>query len=206
MKRTAESGSSIMRLRRSFDRLDWTEHRDAHAVAAREFAARGGDRLKVDLEAHLSTTVDLSRSVEKTSHYKWYLGGAADGSYELWLHEYKPRSLRREGHATVAHNHRFWLSSIVLRGGFTDSRFGRDDHSPTLLRETARRRLAPNDTMVIDADEIHSLSELDDGTVTLVVQSAPVRSYSEVFEEGRVSTYFDLEAKLTDLGESLRGE
>jgi hypothetical protein len=186
--------------------LDWSERASAHTRTAEAFAAMGAQRLARDLGSDLSITVDLGRSVEKTSHYKWFLGGPEDGSFELWIHEYKPQSLRREGHATVAHNHRFWLSSIVLRGGFTDSRFRRDDNSDSLLTEISSNRMRTGETMVIDADEIHSLSELQDGTITLVVQSAPIRSYSEVFESGSRKVYFDLEAKLIDLGESLRRE
>lgn len=196
-------GNSIARLREAMDSLDWRERADAHAGTAEAFAAVGAEQLIADLSSNLSTLVDLDRSVEKTTHYKWFMGGPPDGSFELWLHEYKPQSLRREGHATVAHNHRFWLTSIVLRGGFTDSRFRRDNDSRTLLEKIASRQMGTDETMVIDADEIHSLSGLQDGTITLVAQSAPIRSYSEVFEDGRVSTYFDLEAKLTGLRDSL---
>jgi len=186
--------------------FDWSDRASAHARAADAFAAAGADRLTADLGINLPGAVDVARSVEKTTHYKWFLGETPDRSFELWLHEYKPKRLRREGHAMVAHNHRFWLSSIVLQGGFTDTRFERDDASPTLLREITSRSLATSETMVIDPDEIHSLSALEDGTITLIAQSAPVRSYSEVFERGSKNVYFDLEAKLTGLGESLRRE
>jgi hypothetical protein len=196
-------GSSVAQIRETMESLDWSERASAHARTAETFAAMGAQRLARDLGTDLPTMVDLGRSVEKTSHYKWFLGGPEDGSFELWLHEYKPQSLRREGHATVAHNHRFWLTSIVLRGGFTDSRFRRDDDSASLLGEVSSNRMSTGETMIIDADEIHSLSELQDGTITLVAQSAPVRSYSEVFESGSRKVYFDLEAKLIDLGESL---
>lgn len=147
---------------------------------------------------------DLERSVEKTTHYKWFLGGGPGKGFELWLHEYKPRNLRRTGHATVAHNHRFWLTSLILSGGFTDTRYARisGDVEP-LIEPIAQRSMDPGSTMVIDPEEIHSLTALQDRTISLVVQSRPVRSYSEVFEDGEVRRYFDLEAKLAELRESL---
>jgi hypothetical protein len=201
-----DSEVTIASLRKELNTLDWSSRNTAHAAAAETFAIVGPDHLMAAFGTSLPSSVDVNKSVEKTSHYKWFLGGPPDESFELWLHEYKPRDLRREGHATVAHNHRFWLSSLLLRGGFTDSRYRRDESSPSLLKRIGSRRLAPGDAMVIDADEIHSLSDLEDGTITLVVQSAPVRSYSEVFENGSMKVYFDLEARLTELGESLRGE
>ena len=201
---TGNEPSPLTSIRTVLAGLDWSDRASAHAHTAAAFAALGPEPIVADLAAALPAAIDVGRSVEKTTHYKWFLGGPADGSYELWLHEYKPRGMRREGHATVAHNHRFWLSSVLLRGGFTDSRFRRDDSSPSLLERISDRRLEAGDTMVIDADEIHSLSDLEDGTITLIVQSAPIRSYSEVFEGGSRKVYFDLEAKLTDLGESLR--
>jgi hypothetical protein len=199
----SHSGDSLADLSTALASIDWSDRAEAHARAADVFNTSGAERLIGDLRSDLPDAIDVSRSVEKTTHYKWFLGGPPDGSFELWLHEYKPRALRRDGHATVAHNHRFWLSSIVLRGGFTDTRYEVDETSASLLREIASRTLTPDETMILDADEIHSLSALEDGTITLVAQSAPIRPYSEVFEGGVKNVYFDLEAKLTDLRESL---
>jgi hypothetical protein len=204
MTEPADRSAALASLRTELAAFDWQDRPTAHGRAAESFAAVGAGRLLAAIGTGLPEAVDVERSVEKTTHYKWHLGDTHDRSFELWLHEYKPRSMRREGHATVAHNHRFWLTSMVLRGGFTDFRYRRDDASPSLLSELDHHRLAPGETMVIGAEEIHSLSDLEDGTLTLIVQSAPVRSYSEVFENGSRKVYFDLEAKLTGLRESLR--
>lgn len=188
---------------RSLEQLDWTDRARAHVAAEPLLAELDGAALLADTKAGRMSP-DPERSVEKTTHYKWFLGEGPGRDFELWLHEYKPRHLRRTGHATVAHNHRFWLTSLILRGGFTDTRYARvHDGSGALIEPIAQRSMDPGSTMVIDPEEIHSLAALQDGTISLVVQSRPVRSYSEVFEEGEVKRYFDLEAKLAELRESL---
>lgn len=145
--------------------------------------------------------VDIERSVEKTTHYKWFLDEDPERRFQIWLHEYKPSSHRREGHATVAHNHRFWLTSLILRGGFTDTRYERKGEAAISPIES--REMRGGDTMVLSPDEIHSLGELCDDTLSLIVQSKPVRSYSEVFEGGEVRRYRDLGAQLAELRSSL---
>lgn len=182
--------------------LGWPDpgiaHREASVLLRRIEISALSERLR----ARLRRVVDADRSVEKTTHYKWFLGEDTVGRFQLWLHEYKPKTHRREGHASVAHNHRFWLTSLILRGGFTDTRYQREGDSEA-LSPIESRRMEPGDTMVIDPDEIHSLSGLEDGTLSLIVQSKPIRSYSEVFEDGEVRRYYDLEAKLSDLQASL---
>lgn len=184
--------------------FDWEDRGEAHLLAQREFVKLEIPALLGDLKRRPEKLIEVDRSVEKSSHYKWFLGEGPGRDFELWLHEYKPGNLRRTGHATVAHNHRFWLTSLILRGGFSDTRYARaEGGSEALLKPIARRSMEPGGTMVIDPEEIHSLSDLRDGTLSLVVQSRPVRSYSEVFENGEVQRYSDLEAKLAELRESL---
>ena len=184
--------------------LDWRDRAVSHAKAADRFARLQPVQFLAGLRDDLPASVNLERSVEKTTHYKWFLGGGTNREFELWLHEYKPRELRRTGHATVPHNHRFWLTSLILRGGFADTRYARCEPEGELpIEPIAERSLETGDTMVIDPEEIHSLSELRNGTISMVVQSKSIRSYSEVFEDGGVRRYSDLEAKLAELRESL---
>lgn len=182
--------------------FDWPDPRAAHREASALLQRVELPALSSQMRSRLPHLVDTDRSVEKTTHYKWFLDEDPAGRFQVWLHEYKPRTHRREGHASVAHNHRFWLTSLILRGGFTDTRYEREGASAT-ISPIASRGMRPGDTMVIDPDEIHALSELLDGTLSLIVQSKPVRSFSEVFEGDEVRRYYDLEAKLTDLRASL---
>jgi predicted metal-dependent enzyme (double-stranded beta helix superfamily) len=201
---TSPDGPSFKGILERLSRLDWARRADAHAAAEIEFSSVDVPALLEELRQSSRDLIQLERSVEKTTHYKWFLREASDSSFELWLHEYKPRQLRRTGHATVAHNHRFWLTSTILRGGFTDTRYARSPtRSCALIEPIQSRSLKVGDTLLIDPEGIHSLSDLRDGTISMVVQSSPVRSYSEVFEGGRVRRYSDLEAKLAELRESL---
>jgi predicted metal-dependent enzyme (double-stranded beta helix superfamily) len=186
--------------------LDWEESAVAQREASSVFAAIDIPGLLGELKSGLDEVADVERSVEKTSHYKWFLAEATTKRFQVWLHEYKPSTHRREGHATVAHNHRFWLTSLILRGGFTDTRYERSvesDPGSGSISPVDSRRMEAGDTMVLAPDEIHALSELRDGTLSLIVQGKPVRNFSEVFEGGEVRRYVDLGAKLADLRASL---
>ena len=197
---TNELNSAMERMAR----LDWEVPAEAHLATKSIFMSIDAGLLLARLKRHAGDIVDLDRSVEKTTHYKWFLAEDPNCQFQLWLHEYKPAELRRKGHATVAHNHRFWLSSLILRGGFTDNRYRREpEGTGNLIAKLSSSRMTPGDTMVLAPDEIHSLSELCDGTISLIAQGMPVRSYSEVFEDGGVRRYPDLGAKLAELGASL---
>lgn len=186
--------------------LGWEEPGTAQRGAATAFTMIDVALLLKELKIGLEQVADLDKSVEKTTHYKWFLSEDPARRFQIWLHEYKPSTHRREGHATVAHNHRFWLTSLILRGGFTDTRYERADETDPesgSLSPIDSRQMKSGDTMVLMPDEIHALSELRDGTLSLIVQGKPVRSFSEVFEGGEVRRYSDLGAKLDDLRASL---
>lgn len=199
---TAQLDTAIGRIRS----LDWRDSAAAQGQASSVFAAIDLPDLLAELKSGLDGAADVDKSVEKTTHYKWFLGEDPSKRFQVWLHEYKPETHRREGHATVAHNHRFWLTSLILRGGFTDTRYVRSEKCKPesgAISPIASRRMRTGDTMVLAPDEIHALSELRDGTLSLIVQGKPVRSFSEVFEDNKVRRYADLGAKLDDLKASL---
>jgi hypothetical protein len=82
----------------------------------------------------------------------------------------------------VPHNHRYSLASILLRGGFVHHDYAWSDEGLIEVIE-ARRRLSQGDAYSVSWSQIHRLSELIDGTLTLVVESPAVRHYSEAFYE-----------------------
>jgi hypothetical protein len=171
--------------------LDWDEpgvaHRDAQALFAQ---IEDPGSLLEDARSLPPERTEFDRSAEKTTHFKWFVADDPHGRFALWLNEYKPASHRRTGHAEVAHNHRFWFTSLLLSGGFTNDIYrARSDASLELERSLDLRA---GDTFVVDPDEVHALRELRDGTLTLLVQSRPVRSYSDVWEAGKVTRYHDL--------------
>src|SRR5439155_2849950 len=65
-----------------------------------------------------------SRSVERSSHFKWFLGNNTDG-YLIWLHEYKAAQLPDTvgSFAASVHNHRYSFVSQVLTGSLQMSDF-----------------------------------------------------------------------------------
>lgn len=173
------------------DRIDWSDLPRAHREAQDVLAAIEDPRTLLQaVGARDPQLTESDRSSEKTTHFKWFVAEDPAGRFSLWLNEYKPGSHRRLGHAEVAHNHRFWFTSLVLGGGFTNIVYApAEDASLECVRTTALRA---GDSFVVDPDEVHSLRDLQDGTLTLIVQSRPVRSYSDVYENGSVLRYRDL--------------
>jgi hypothetical protein len=117
---------------------------------------------------------------ETATHYKWFIYFNKRWRFKVWLHQYKTAEERRLGYAEVPHNHRYSLASVILSGGFTHHYFDRSGGAVTeSLAE--RVRFGPGDAYIVQWQRIHKLSELRDRTFTVVVESAPVRSFSEAF-------------------------
>ena len=182
---------SLDQLVASLRRCDWSDPAVGHLDAQRVLASIEDPRpLLAAVGAADPQRTEQDGSAEKTTHFKWFLAADPDQRFELWLNEYKPKALRRQGHAEVAHNHRFWFTSLVLAGGFQNAVY-----TPTedeTLHEAGTVTLGAGDTFVVDPDAVHALRALEDGTVTLIVQSQPIRSFSDVYENGRKVRYYDL--------------
>jgi predicted metal-dependent enzyme (double-stranded beta helix superfamily) len=192
------------RLVASLRRCDWSDpalgHRDAQRVLA---SIKDPRPLLAAVREVDPQRTEQDGSAEKTTHFKWFLGADPDQRFELWLNEYKPKALRRPGHAEVAHNHRFWFTSLVLAGGFQNAVYL--PAGDETLQEAGVISLSAGDTFVVDPDAIHSLRALADSTVTLIVQSQPVRSFSDVYENGRKVRYYDLPGARREFNDRLAG-
>jgi predicted metal-dependent enzyme (double-stranded beta helix superfamily) len=183
--------TALDRLVASLRRCDWSDPAVGHLGAQRILASVDDPRPLLAAARDVDPQrTEQDGSAEKTTHFKWFLAADPDRRFELWLNEYKPKALRRQGHAEVAHNHRFWFTSLVLAGGFQNAVYA--PAADETLQETGVLSLGAGDTFVVDPDAVHSLRALADGTVTLVVQSQPVRSFSDVYENGRKVRYYDL--------------
>jgi len=117
---------------------------------------------------------------DTATHYKWFLHFHEKQRFKVWLHQYKSASERRLGHAEVPHNHRYSLASVILSGGFVHHYF---DRTGGVLKESesARHSYRAGDAYTIGWEEVHKLSDIDDRTFTLVVESRPVRHFSEAY-------------------------
>jgi len=123
-----------------------------------------------------------ARSVERASHFKWFLGDSANG-YVVWLHEYKMDKLPDAvgSFAASVHNHRYSFVSQVLTGSLLVSDFSLDPirHFP-ILSET--RTIRAQSTYLLSSDEIHRIDATAPSTCTLVIQGPPERTFSRVFD------------------------
>jgi predicted metal-dependent enzyme (double-stranded beta helix superfamily) len=117
---------------------------------------------------------------ETATHFKWFLHYSERRRFKVWLHQYKNAGERKIGFAEVPHNHRYSLASVILSGGFSHHCFERNDGVLT-EHEGARRRYGPGDAYTVGWREVHKLSGIDERTLTLVVESAPVRNFSEAY-------------------------
>lgn len=171
--------------------LDWSDPRCAHRGAQAVLATIEDPRPLLEPARNRNPQLaEVDRSAEKTTHFKWFLAADPHGRFALWLNEYKPATHRRVGHAETAHNHRFWFTSLLIGGGFVHAVF--DPCADGTLKPQRTVPLRAGDTYVVEPTAVHTLREIADGTVTLIVQSAPVRSHSDVYENGTVTRYHDL--------------
>lgn len=122
------------------------------------------------------------RSHETATHYKWFIARDSARHYTIWLHQYKPRHLRRAGHANTAHNHRYGFASLVMVGGFTQVEYRLGEDGPSRIHETRRVQLRAGDVFVVHPDQIHQMMDILDSTMTVVIERRPRRNHSEVFD------------------------
>lgn len=183
--------------------MDWADRRTAHHEAQRLLdTVPEPRRLLADAISSVSPEDIVARSVEKTTHFKWWIASVCECPVAVYLHTYKPPAQLRTGHAVVAHTHRFWFTSLVLRGGFDSCLFSivrRGPGSSAQLHAERTITLHAGDTYVSDPDEIHAVRHLESRTMTLLVQSDATRSFSDVYENGEVVRYRDLATELDAL-------
>jgi hypothetical protein len=149
-----------------------------------------------------------TRSVERASHFKWFLGDGADG-FKVWLHEYKSARLRDGvgSFAASVHNHRYSFVSQVLTGSLTVSEFslGPAQQFPELSR---RRTIPARTTYFLSSEQVHRIDAAAPSTCTLVVQGPAERPFSRVFDiENRTfQDMYDLQSRFPELVSVLSAE
>jgi hypothetical protein len=143
----------------------------------------------------------FSRSVERASHFKWFLGENAYG-YAVWLHEYKAVDLPDAvgSFAASVHNHRYSFVSRILSGSLSASNFSYDSARQD-LRLFERITFPAETTYFLSSEEIHRIDTTAPSTCTLVIQGPPERKYSRVFDpiSGSFQEIFDLSSRFPDL-------
>jgi hypothetical protein len=215
---TATGGSSMVPITLHSKVLSWLEvalaDTDARnpgcieSVLAEFYAQKDGFRqdLRTVSESLFERMLLLSR--ETSSHFKWHLLTLHDGSANVWLHEYKSSSSRSSGYAQSVHNHRYPMSVLVLAGGYCYTKYGVSFAADKLHADICIRgvqRLSGGSVYSMEPNEYHSATRILDGTVSLMIQGAPDRSYSTSVDLAthKISYHVPIEYRLNSLRSAL---
>ncbi|MEV0381734.1 hypothetical protein [Nonomuraea sp. NPDC050643] len=185
------------------DSLPWRKEPEVALCDARVLLqpASLAEELAVWLTSLTAEQMDriIDFSVERSTHYKWFLGRQPHG-YTVWLHEYKPPEVFAYaiGFATSVHNHRYSFISRVISGALNVSAFMaylNDDH-PLVL--TGQSRIEQGQTMFLEHEDIHRIDHVDSHTYTVLIQGPPARDYSICYdpETGVSHRIYDLRSHL----------
>lgn len=140
-------------------------------------------------------------SHETSTHYKWLLHRDEDLRFTLWSHEYKPATLRRPGYAEVPHNHRYDLCSIILNGGYVSILYDVSDGVSPISKPVFK----PGDILSLRYEEVHALTGIREGTVTLFIEGPRIRNYSTTFPlEGGGHNFVDFGGRRPGFLKALR--
>jgi len=136
--------------------------------------------------------------VEKPTHYAHLLGQASEDPYsaKIWLHQYKPATGGDRKFTEFDHNHRDGIVSLLVRAGYvaTEHRDAAlDDNIETdpsvnwtefysQLQDTGEVGYEAGDIMAIHPDEVHRLTAVLPGALSLVVRPPVRRNFSVVFK------------------------
>ncbi|WP_370969169.1 hypothetical protein [Amycolatopsis sp. cg9] len=179
----------------------------------RPWAAQSGlrDELRTQLRtlSGAQATKVLRSSRETTTHFAWCLLDSPADPFSFWLHEYKAQEDWREGYADSVHNHRYHFCTTILRGDYFHERYETTIDPDTGLIESARlRRRAlcqAGDCATMLAHEFHRIPEAAAGTMTFLVKSRPVSSFSLSFDpaSGIGHRHVPVESRLGELADRI---
>ena len=148
-------------------------------------------------------------SRETTTHFAWRLMDEPDDPFSCWLHEYKPQRDWLPGYANTVHNHRYDFGTTVLSGGYLHEWFDVElDSSGELVRgatPAGAETFLPGAVCAVTADRFHRIPRAKDGTVTFLIKSRPVKSWSVSFDPvTRVSRrHVPVEVRVGELAQRL---
>lgn len=179
----------------------------------RPWAAQPGlrDELRTQLRALSApqATKILRSSRETTTHFAWCLLDSPSDPFSFWLHEYKAQEDWREGYADSVHNHRYHFCTTILRGDYLHERYETTIDAGTGLITSARlrrrTRCAAGACATMLADEFHRIPEAATGTMTFLVKSRPVSSFSLSFDPagGIGHRHVPVEVRLGELADRI---
>jgi hypothetical protein len=140
-------------------------------------------------------------SHETSTHFKWLVHRETQPHFTVWLHEYKSELKRTAGYAEVPHDHRYNIASLIMRGGYTAVAWEKAKRSGGLLAEGWRETYSQHDIMALTHDKIHSLAQIEPGTLTLLIEGPPIKGFSSAYYPGerKPRTFPDFPTRWPDL-------
>lgn len=187
-----------------------SDHRNIESILGSFYKRQTAFRRELgDLSEH-SFREMLPRSRETPTHYKWHLFANDDVGVQVWLHEYKPKTTRSGGYAQSIHNHRYSMSALLLTGGYCYRGYEVSMNKDGLhadVRVTGSWDICEGSAYSMTPDEFHSVTEIQDGTVSLMIQGRAIRTYSTSVDpgSGRVIRHVPIEHRLGELRSALTG-
>jgi hypothetical protein len=179
----------------------------------RPWATQSGlrDELRTQLRTLSAEQVAkvLRSSRETTTHFAWCLLDSPADPFSFWLHEYKAQEDWREGYADSVHNHRYHFCTTILRGDYLHERYDTTINAGTGLISSARRQRSTvcgaGTCIAMLADEFHRIPEAAAGTMTFLVKSRPVSSFSLSFDpaSGIGHRHVPVESRLGELADRI---
>ena len=139
----------------------------------------------------------LTRSTERSTHYKWCLASSSHRGIRIWLHTYKEWASGETAFAASIHNHRYSFVSSILQGSLHEQRWLPAGNST--INSANKTTYKTGDIYSISSQEIHSIEHADPHTISLVVQGPAVSIATNVFNRNTL----ELERQTSDLEDIL---
>lgn len=154
----------------------WTQSLEAFlAGRSVELSEEVGSRLGMATPAAVADMMLTSREV--STHYKWLIAADPQHRWKVWLHQYRDDRVAGTAYADVPHNHRYDFVSLLLVGGYRDLRYVQGEEA-NQLRVGTKYEIGTSQTVAVDHREIHSLTAVLPGTISLFVQGQVRAEYS----------------------------
>ncbi len=117
----------------------------------------------------------------KSTHFKYWIYGESvhpDDGANVWMHAYTGNELPGEL-VERPHNHRADIALLIGNGGYRHAIFRPQESG--LIAPVYEAEVKPGSIYWLSANEVHSVSEVEPGTITVMIQGRPRRGFSEVY-------------------------
>lgn len=194
-----------------FDRIDkLPDGADENQLAQIVSAWRGeaeGAAIRQALSEWLGTSADIEllklMARETSTHYVWPLHLNGRG-YGVVINEFKNPQDITMGYATTLHNHRYSFVSLVLSGGYRQTRSNVEflnSHLAAQISDLSQDEVTEGGIVTVNHSEFHRLGAIGSCTLTLVAKCPAARNESLSVDTGtlRVAVHVPVERRIGQL-------